>query len=428
MPSPARPPSKQSRNPAAVRASRVAGDPARALPARSGKGLILTFGFLSAMAPLSVDIYLPALPMLETTFAADEARTLLTLSAFLIGFGAGQLFLGPLSDRFGRKRPLLAGLVLYIAASIGCALAPSIDAVIIGRFMQALGGCAVPVMVQAMVRDLYSRDEGARVLSLNMLVMGLAPIAAPLIGGQILLRLDWRAIFWVLVGFGVLALVSAALLPETLAEARRNEAHPLAMILGYVELFRVRRYLGYIFGTGFYYCALFGFIAGSPFVYIDHFGVPPQYYGFLFGINMIGMMGASFLNSRVVVRFGLDRLLRIACLAGTLGAVVLMVTGPRGIAGIAGIAIPCFAVLSMLSVVGANSISGALALFPHKAGAAAALAGALQFGMGAVAGAAVGWFADGTPGPMCMIIFAGVAIALLINLVVVGRPHPAAAE
>jgi MFS transporter, DHA1 family, multidrug resistance protein len=384
--------------------------------APNGTWLILTFGFLSAMAPLSVDIYLPALPMLQHTFAADEGRTLLTLSGFLIGFGVGQLFLGPLSDRFGRKRPLIAGLILYLVASVGCARADSISAVIVWRFIQAVGGCAVPVMVQAMVRDLFDRDQGARIFSLNMLVMGAAPIAAPLIGGQVMMWFDWRAIFWVLAAFGVLALGCAVALPETLSEARRNRAHPIAMMLSYVELFGSRRYVGYVFCVGFYYCALFGFIAGSPFVYIEHFGVPPQYYGFLFGVNIVGMMAGSWLNARIVVRRGSDRLLRIGCVIGLIGGVLLAATGTQGFGGIAGIAVPSFIVLSMLSMIGANAISGALALFPHRAGSAAALAGALQFGMGALSGAIVGWLADGTPGPMCAVMAGSVAIALLFNL------------
>jgi MFS transporter, DHA1 family, multidrug resistance protein len=383
--------------------------------------LILAFGFLSAMAPLSVDIYLPALPMLQRTFGADEARTLLTLSAFLIGFGAGQLFLGPLSDRFGRKRPLVAGLTLYLVASVGCALADSITAVIVWRFLQAVGGCAVPVMVQAMVRDLFDRDQGARIFSLNMLVMGVAPIAAPLIGGQVMLWFDWRGIFWVLAAFGVLALACAVALPETLSKARRNQAHPVAMILGYGELFQSRRYVGFVFGLGFYYCALFGFIAGSPFVYIEHFGVSPQYYGFLFGVNIVGMMTGSFINARIVIRRGSDPQLRLGLAIGLAGAVLLAITGTAGIGGIAGIAVPSFIILSMLSMIGANATSGALALFPHRAGSAAALAGALQFGMGALAGAVIGWLADGTPGPMSLVMAGSVAIAILLNLALVRR-------
>ncbi|HXE17771.1 MAG TPA: Bcr/CflA family multidrug efflux MFS transporter [Stellaceae bacterium] len=382
---------------------------------------ILAFGFLTAMAPLSVDIYLPALPMLQKTFASDEARTLLTLSAFLVGFGAGQLFIGPLSDRFGRKRPLIAGLALYLAASVACALASSIGAVILWRFLQAVGGCAVPVMVQAMIRDLFDRNEGARVLSLNMLVMGVAPIAAPLLGGQLMLFFDWRAIFWVLALFGAIALGVASMLPETLSRARRDQAHPVAMILGYGELFGSRRYVGYVVGLGFYYCALFAFIAGSPFVYIDHFAVSPQNYGFLFGINIVGMMTGSFINARIVVRHGGDRLLRVGKIIGIAGGIVLAITGTLGIGGIYGVAIPAFIVLSTLSMIGANAISGALALFPHRAGAASALAGALQFGMGALAGAVVGWLADGTPGPMCMTMAGAAALALLLNLALVRR-------
>jgi DHA1 family bicyclomycin/chloramphenicol resistance-like MFS transporter len=392
----------------------------KAAPA-AGLWLILGFGFLSAMAPLSVDIYLPALPMLQKSFAADQARTLLTLSAFLVGFGTGQLFLGPLSDRVGRKRPLLGGLVLYVIASVGCASADSIGAIILWRFLQAVGGCAVPVMVQAMVRDLFDRDQGARVLSLNMLVMGIAPIAAPLIGGQVIVWFDWRAIFWVLAAFGGLALICSAMLPETLSPARRNRAHPTAMILGYAELVRSRRYVGYVVGLGFYYCALFGFIAGSPFVYIEHFGVSPQYYGFLFGVNIVGMMAGSFTNARVVLRRGSDTLLRIGLFIGLAGALLLAVTGTLGLGGIAGIAIPSFIILSMLSMISANAVSGALALFPHRAGAASALLGALQFGMGALSGAVVGWLADGTPGPMSAVMAASVAIALALNLALVRR-------
>ena len=185
-------------------------------PIAGQSGRIFIFGFLSAIAPLSIDIYLPALPMLREALGANEAQTLLTLSAFFVGFGTGQLFLGPLSDRFGRKRPLLAGLIVYGVASVACARASSMPDLIVWRFVQAFGGSIVPTLVQAMVRDLYDRDQSARILSLNMLVTASAPVVAPLIGGQVLLWLDWRAIFWVLVGFGLVALLAALALPETL--------------------------------------------------------------------------------------------------------------------------------------------------------------------------------------------------------------------
>ena len=384
------------------------------------RGRIFIFGFLSAIAPLSIDIYLPALPMLRNALAADEAQTLFTLSAFFIGFGTGQLLLGPVSDRFGRKRPLLAGLVLYIIASVGCALATTISAIVFWRFVQALGGSVVPMAVQAMVRDLYNRNESARILSLNLLVTASAPVAAPLIGGQVLLWLDWRAIFWVLVGFGALSFFAAFILPETLDRPRRNQAHPLAMLLGYFELLRTPRYVGYVTCSTFYFFCLFAFIAGSPFVYIEYFGVPPQYYGFLFGVNMIGMITTSYVNSRIVLHYGADRLLRIACAVGAAGSLVLLATTVSGFGGIAGIALSLFVVLSLLTVVASNAISGALAVAQNRAGAGAALAGALQFGGGAVTSAAIGWLADGTPRPMSAIICAGAVTALAANLVLLG--------
>ena len=387
------------------------------------RGRIFIFGFLSAIAPLSIDIYLPALPMLRQALAADEAQTLFTLSAFFIGFGLGQLLLGPLSDRFGRKGPLLSGLVLYVVASAACALANTMTAIVLWRFLQAFGGSVVPMAVQAMVRDLYDRNNSARILSLNLMVTASAPVVAPLIGGQLLLWLDWRAIFWVLAAFGVVSLAVALLLPETLDASRRNEAHPLAMLAGYFQLFRNRRYVGYVACSTFYFFCLFGFIAGSPFVYIEYFGVPPQYYGFLFGVNMIGMIAVTFVNSRIVLRRGADRLLRVSCSIGAAVSLILLATGVGGFGGIAGIALPLFVVLSLLTMVAPNAISGALAVSQNRAGAAAAMAGALQFGGGALTSAAIGWLADGTPRPMMVIICAGAVASLAANLLLLGKPR-----
>jgi DHA1 family bicyclomycin/chloramphenicol resistance-like MFS transporter len=382
------------------------------------RGRIFIFGLLSAITPLSVDIYLPALPMLRQALDADEAHTLFTLSAFFIGCGAGQLVLGPLADRFGRKPPLLAGLSLYIVASVACALAASISSVVLWRFAQACGAAAVPAVVQAMVRDLYDRNQSARVLSLNMVVTASAPIMAPLIGGQVLLWFDWRGVFWVLVAFGLVSFLAALTLPETLTAERRNAANPLAMLVGYFAFFRSRRYVGYIACSTFYFCCLFAFIAGSPFVYIEYFGIPPQYFGFLFGVNMIGMITVSVVNGRIVVARGADRLLRLACSIGAGAGVVLLLIAVSGIGGLAGIAVPVFVVLSLLTAVASNAISGALSVFPQRAGAAAALGGALQFGAGAIVSAALGFFANGTPRPMVIFICAGAVAALLANLLV----------
>jgi DHA1 family bicyclomycin/chloramphenicol resistance-like MFS transporter len=388
-------------------------------PSRNiGQGAqILIFGFLSAIAPLSIDIYLPALPTLRQALGADEAQTALTLSSFFIGFGVGQLLLGPLSDRFGRKAPLISGLAVYVAASIGCAVATTMTSIVFWRFFQAFGGAIVPSVVQAMVRDLYDREQSARVLSLNLMATSSAPVIAPLIGGQLLLWLDWRAIFWLLVGFGLLSVIAALVLPETLAPSRRrHDAHPLAILVTYLELFRSRRYLGYVLCSTLYFCCLFAFLAGSPFVYIEFFGIPPQYYGLLFGVNMVGMIVAGFINSRIVGRYGADALLRRACLIGAGGSIVLLLAGLAGFGGVAGIAVPVFVVLSLLTTVASNAVSGALAVFPSRAGAAAAMAGAMQFGAGALASGMLGWLADGTPRPMSIIICFGAVAALIVNL------------
>jgi MFS transporter, DHA1 family, multidrug resistance protein len=396
-------------------------------PAAGQSGRIFIFGFLSAIAPLSIDIYLPALPMLRQALAADEAQTLFTLSAFFIGFGGGQLLFGPRADRFGRKPLLLVGLVVYVAASIACALAANISAIVFWRFVQAFGGSVVPTVVQAMVRDLYDRNQSARVLSLNMLVTASAPVIAPLLGGQVLLWFDWRAVFWVLVIFGAISLVAALVLPETLAPWRRIEAHPVAMLVGYFEFFRNPRYVGYVACSTLYFCCLFAFIAASPFVYIEYFRIPPQYYGFLFGVNMLGMIASTFINSRIVIQRGGDQLLRVACVIGAIGGLALFITGLSGAGGIVGLAVPLFVVLSLLTMVASNAISGALSVFPDRAGAAAALAGAIQFGAGALASAAVGWSADGTPRPMSAIICAAAIAALLVNLLLVrNAARPAA--
>ena len=270
------------------------------------------------------------------------------------------------------------------------------------------------------MRDLYARNESARILSLNLLVTASAPIVAPLIGGQVLLWLDWRFIFWILVAFGGLALITASVLPETLNAARRSGAHPLTLLLGYAALLRNPRYLGYVACSTSYFSCLFAFIAGSPFVYIEYFGVPAQFYGFLFGVNMVGMIATTFVNSRIVMRRGADPLLRTACTIGAAASLVLLATGISGFGGVPGIAVPLFVVLALLTMVASNAISGALAVAPN-AGAAAALAGALQFGGGAFISAMTGWLADGTPRPMAAIICAGAVLSLVANLLLLRK-------
>jgi DHA1 family bicyclomycin/chloramphenicol resistance-like MFS transporter len=380
----------------------------------------VVLGALTAFGPLSIDMYLPALPTLADTFGASPSRVQLTLSAFFLGFGVGQLVYGPLSDRWGRRPPLLAGIGLYVGASLLCALSSGVTGLIAVRLLQGLGACAGPLTARAVVRDIYERDRAARMLSLLMLVMGAAPLVAPLLGGQLLLAFGWRSLFAVLSGFGVLCFLGAWLsLDETLDEAKRSPTSALAMIARYGTLLRDRAYVGYTVCSGAAYAGMFAYFAGSPFVFIRLHGVPAQHYGFLFALNVLGLMACAAVNSRLVLPLGADRLLRhgVAAVAVAGGGVLLAAV--TGWGGLAGLVIPLLAFMASLSFIGANAMAGALAGFPHMAGTASALAGTIQFGLGALSGAAVSALYDGSAVPMAAVIAACGLTSLLAHRLLV---------
>ncbi|MDB5410206.1 MAG: Bcr/CflA family drug resistance efflux transporter [Rhodospirillales bacterium] len=398
-------------------------------PRNSLRGVLFTvsLSLMMAAGALSVDMYTPALPAVGRSLGAGEARVLLTLSSFLLGFGIGHLFWGPLGDRWGRRKPIAVGMVLYIAGSVGCALSGTIEQMILWRLVQAFGGAAASALSRAIVRDAYARDEAARAMSLILLVMYVAPMLAPLLGGQILVWLDWPAIFWVLAGFGVLCLAGLAIVPETLPRERRVRLRWYGMVMSYGQLLADKRFVGYALNNGLRGAGLLAYVAGAPFVYIGYFGVAPQYYGFLTAGNIVGMMLGNLVNSRLVVRVGSDRMLAIGTWIGAVAGLMLLVAGATGIGGIVGIAVPLFLFLSLMGLINANSTMGALSLFPERAGAASALMGTLPYALGAVAGAAVGWLADGTPWPMSLVISVTAIGALAANLILV-RPIVAARD
>jgi DHA1 family bicyclomycin/chloramphenicol resistance-like MFS transporter len=389
---------------------------ARSLPPATNPLFIAGLGVLMSFGPMAIDMYLPALPAIGTEFHATQSQVQWSLSAFFLGFGAGQLFWGALADWLGRRGPIVAGILLYAIGCIGCSLTDDAGHLAAWRFLQALGACAGPVLARAMVRDVFELTRAASVLSLMMLVMGVAPMAAPIVGGQILLLADWRAIFWVQAAFGVVALLSILSLPETLPRAKRRKARLSTMLGGYLRLASDRRYLGYAVGSAFIYGGMFAYISGTPFVYIELFKVPPQYYGVLFGINIVGMIVVNAINSRIVLRLGPDRVLRIGCvLAAAVGLALFgcAVTGSGGLWGIAG---TLFLFMSVTGMINANATAGAMSSFPHMAGSASALTGMMQFGSGAIAGGAVGLLADGTAVPMAAIICVTALAGLACNL------------
>lgn len=380
-----------------------------ALPSDAGRPsgvrwFTLVLATMMSFAPLSIDMYLPALPEIGRQLAASPAAVQMSLSTFFLGFGLGQLAWGPLGDRFGRRLPIAAGIALFLVGCVGCALATDATQLAGWRFVQALGSCAAPVLARAMIRDRYDQDEAARTLSLMMLIMGVAPMAAPLIGGQVLAHFGWQAIFVGLAGFGLLALAGLFTIPETLPADGRRSLNPAATLSGYARLLGSRRYMAYALSGAFFFGAMFAYIAGTPFIYIEYFGVRPQLYGFLFGLNIAGMMLFNVVNRRLVQRIGSDRTMRLGALGCALFGIVLAVVGGSGAFGLAGIVVPLFAFLSMSGLVGANGMAGAMSVVPGMAGTASGLAGTLQFAFGALTSAAVGWTADGTPLPMVAII------------------------
>jgi MFS transporter, DHA1 family, multidrug resistance protein len=353
--------------------------------------LALILGALTAMGPLAIDMYLPALPTIAREFQTDSAAVQVSLAVYFTGIALGQAFYGPLSDRVGRKPALYFGLVVFIVSSIGCALAGSVQSLIVFRFLQALGGCAPLVIPRAVVRDHFDQLGSVRMLSVLMLVMGLAPILAPLVGGQLLVNFGWRSVFWLLTAYGAVWLVLVAIfLPESLPVARRRR-QPLSAILAiYARLARDRAYMGHVLSGALIFAGLLAYIAGSPFVFIELFDVSPERYGLFFGTNAVGIIAASQINR---------------WLAGRVHT---------GFGGFAGILVPLFCFITCHGFVLPNTT--ALAMAPHgrEAGSASALLGTIQFVLGSTSGALVGAFANGTAVPLAAVI-AGCGVAAFLT-------------
>lgn len=352
--------------------------------------LTLLLGALTAFAPLSIDMYLPAFPALAMHFRAEATGIQLTLSAFFIGLAAGQVLYGPASDRYGRKLPLHVGLVLFVGASVGCALATSLDALIAWRFLQAIGGCAGMVIARAVVRDCFDAQSSAKVYSQLMLVMGVAPIVAPAIGAQMLVWLGWPWLFWSLALFGAICAVASVIaLPETLKPADRHAGGIGQTLAAFAGLFREREFIGLALVSAFASALLFAYIAGSPFVFISRLGLTPDHFGWLFGGNAVGLIGASQLNHQLLGRLPLRRVLRWAVTAEVVAALVLL--GAAAFApGLVTVGVPLFVCLTLLGFILPNAGAAAMAVAGRRAGSASALLGTIQFGLGAVAGGLVG--------------------------------------
>ena len=375
--------------------------------------LAVILGALTAMGPLAIDMYLPALPTIAREMQSTVASVQVSLAMYFVGIACGQAFYGPLSDRWGRKRALYFGLVLFVVSSVGCALVHDVGSLIALRFLQALGGCAPLVVPRAVVRDYFDQRGSVRMLSVLMLVMGLAPILAPLIGGQLLVNLGWRSVFWVLAAYGVFWLVIVTVfLPESLPAARRRRLRAADVIATYVGLLRDRTYMRFVLTGALIFAGLLAYISGSPFVFIELFHVRPEEYGLFFGVNAIGIIIASQLNRWLANRYDARHIITAVLPVSVTAGAVLLVDAATGFGGFAGILIPLFLYIASHGFMLPNTT--ALAMAPHGAvaGSASALLGTVQFVLGASAGALVSALGNGTAVPFAAVIASCAVLAL----------------
>ncbi|MFH9008783.1 multidrug effflux MFS transporter [Streptomyces afghaniensis] len=388
------------------------------LTAHRRTGLLVTFllGSLTAVPPLAMDMYLPSLPEVTRSLHAPAATVQLTLTACLAGMALGQLVVGPMSDRWGRRRPLLAGLGVFVVATVLCALAPTVELLVAFRLAQGLAGAAAIVIARAVVRDLYDGMAMARFFSTLMLISGVAPIVAPLIGGQVLRVTDWRGVFVVLTAIGVLIGVLVwTRLPETLPPAQRHSGGVGEALHAMRGLLADRSFAGYTLTGGFAFAALFAYISASPFVIQEIYGASPQTFSLLFGVNSVGLVLVGQINGKVLVgRVSLDRVLgiglTIVITAAT--ALLLMSLGVFGEVGLAPVAAALFVLMSAMGITLPNTQALALMRTKHSAGSASALLGTSSFLIGAVASPLVGVAGEDTAVPMAVVQLAAALVAL----------------
>ncbi len=315
------------------------------------------------------------------------------------------MFYGPIADRFGRRPTLIVSSLLYMVASAGCALVNDVDHLIVGRFLQALAAGGGPVVVRAIIRDLYEKNDAARMMSVMMVVVGVAPMLAPLLGGYVLVAFDWRAIFWILTGFGAICFVlSLGVLRETLHAHNKRTLALGSSLRSYWSLLRNRRYMGYVLTASLLFAGMFAFLSGSPFVFIQVYHVPDQYYGLLFAINVMGMIGTATINSRMVRARGPQKMLKIGICVISVSVVAQLLVGLTGWGGLPLLIAALFPMFCSLSLIAPNATACALQDFPHMAGTASALSGCLQFGVGAFSGALVGVLYNGSALPMILVV------------------------
>jgi DHA1 family bicyclomycin/chloramphenicol resistance-like MFS transporter len=370
--------------------------------------LPILLGFLTAVGPATTDMYLPAFPSIEASFGSRAGSAQLTLAAWFAGLAIGQMTQGTLSDRFGRKRPLIVATAVYTLACLGCALAPSIQWLAAFRALAAIGASAGMVIPRAMVRDLAEGHAAAVMLSRLSLVMGAAPILAPALGSAVLAFADWRGIFWILTAYGVVCWVLVVvLLPDTLAKDRRIRLRFGEQLARYGSILAERGFLTHAAMGAFATFAFFAYLGGSSPVFIQGFGLTPVRYALIFGANSFGLICCAQLNPLLLRRFGHSRVLQGVSRVHLAATAALTVIAFAGLHSLPLVIAPVFVALSCMGMLNPNTIVGALARQQHHAGSASSVMGTGQYVLGAFSGLMVGLVTDGTPRGMAALMLLG---------------------
>lgn len=382
--------------------------------------LILILGSLTALGPFSIDMYLPGFPAIAADLRTNTSMVALSLSSFFIGISAGQLLYGPLLDRFGRKKPLYIGLLVYILASAGCALATSINTLIILRFVQALGSCAATVAAVAMVRDLFPVKENAKVFALLMLVLGVSPMIAPTLGGYVTVALGWHSIFLILLGLGAFNLIASWLwLPESYKPDTNISLKPKPIINSFWTVFITPQFYTYAITGALAFSGLFAYISGSPLLYMEIFKVSEETYGWIFALLSLGFIGSSQVNTLMLRRYTSQQLIFAALITQVATALIFLTGSINGWFGLVETTALLFVFLCCLGFVSPNASALTLVPFTKNAGSASALMGAIQMGVGALASVGVSLFSIKSAVPTVSVM--AITSILALTILYVGR-------
>lgn len=387
--------------------------------------IVFILGLLAMLMPLSIDMYLPALPVISAQFGVPAGSAQMTLSTYILGFALGQLFYGPMADSLGRKPVILGGTLIFAAGAVACALAQSIDQLIVMRLFHGLAAAAASVVINALMRDIYPKEEFSRMMSFVMLVTTIAPLVAPMAGGAVLVWFSWHAIFWIL---ALAALLASAMIfffiDETLAVERRQKFHIRTTMGNFASLFRHKRVLSYMLASGFSFAGMFSFLSAGPFVYIELNHVSPQHFGYYFALNIVFLFIMTIINSRFVRRIGALNMFRAGLWIQFVMAIWLVVSAFFGV-GFWALVVGVAAFVGCVSMISSNAMAVILDEFPHMAGTASSLAGTFRFGIGAVVGALLSMATFNTAWPMLWAM-AFCATSSILFCLYASRPRKAA--